>query len=506
MRKSVLFLVFLAAGLFHSAHAADPVVSNVIMGQLTDGSALVHIQYDVSDADGDSLAISLQLSDDSGATYDFPALHVSGDVGPGIVPGVGKTIVWDAGAYAVPLLIDSIQAKVVASDLGVDFTAHSPRRVAVVDGEWVDWADPVNIAKYSKADFCILMASHLWMGGASATIDVIQQMKAINPDLVIVGYVSAKTALLTGPNYDPASYWYKWYQRTEPYFVETTAGEMAQDWPTSRLINILDPGCRTAMIETIMEMQNNSLNVFDGVMWDYFNTALWVPPEIENEGDPDMDQDGIGHFSDPDERAAFRQAQVDLVNATRDSLGEGFIQVFNGQRAYGDSTFAALADGAFYELFPTLFYPDPDMQHALDPAYPFSLFNAPSWFRTENGGPYMILSNVWYNIFLDDSKVPTPIISGDKFRAISLVTDAYAAWNSNPDGNLKPVYNWTSHDVSLGEPLGPPVFTGPFIRRDYQYGSVEIEMTSGAYPNSIDYRIWVMGELVSELAVPYHTP
>jgi hypothetical protein len=165
-----------------------------------------------------------------------------------------------------------------------------------------------------------------------------------------------------------------------------------------------------------------------------------------------------------------------------------------------------LADGAFYELFPTLFFPDPDMQHALDPAYPNSLFNVPSWYRTRNGGPYLILSNVWFNIFLDNNGVPTPIISGDKFRAISLVTDTYAAWNSNPDGNHKPVYNWTSHDVSLGQPLGPPVFTGPYIRRDYQYGSVEIEITSGRYPDSIDYRIWLLGELVSELAVPYHTP
>jgi hypothetical protein len=476
------------------------------MAQLTDGSGLVHIRYDVSDVDGDTLAIALQLSDDGGITYDFPVLNVSGDVGPGILPGRKKTIVWDAGSIPEPLVMGNLRAKVVASDRGVEFKAHSPNWVAVTDGEVVDWADPANIEKFSKADFCIVMGSHLWMGGSSGNVDAVRQMKELNPDLVIVGYCSVKSALLSGLDHDPASYWYKWYQRTAPYFVETTEGEMAQDWPTSRLINILDPGCRTAMIETIMEMQENSLNVFDGIMWDYFNTQLWVAPQVTNLGDPDMDGNGIGHFDDPDERAAFRQAQVDLVTATRDSLGEDFIQFFNGQRAYGDSTFAALADGAYFELFPTLFFPDPDMQHALDPAYPFSLFNARRWYRTRNGGPYLVLSNVWYTVFLDNNGVPTPIISGDKFRAVSLVTDTFASWNSNPDGNLKPVYNWTSHDVSLGQPLGPPVFSGPFIRRDFQYGKVEIEITSGKYPNSIDYRIWSLGKLVSELDIPYHTP
>lgn len=55
---------------------------------------------------------------------------------------------------------------------------------------------------------------------------------------------------------------------------------------------------------------------------------------------------------------------MSLVTAARDSLGEDCIQIFNGQRAYGEPAFAALADGAFYELFPTLFFPDNDMAHA----------------------------------------------------------------------------------------------------------------------------------------------
>lgn len=485
---------------------ADPVVSNVIMEQLTDGSGLVHIHYDVSDAEGDSLAVVLQLSDDVGATYNYPVLNVSGDVGQGITPGTGKTIVWDAGSLPMVIVDENMQARVIASDLGVEWHAHSPRHVAITDGSSPDWADPATIEKFSRADFVVVMGHHLWKGGGAGSINVIEQMKALNPDMVIVGYCSVKSAQIAGLQQNPESYWYNWYVNTEPYFVQTTEGEVAQDWPTSRLINILEPGCRTAMIDVIMDMQNNSLNVFDGIMWDYFNNWLWVSPNVETLGDPDMDGDGIGHWDDPDEMVAYRAAQVELVNATRDSLGEGFIQFFNGQRAYADSSFAALGDGAFYELFPTLFFPHPDMAHALDPDYPFSLMNARSWFRTQNGGPFLVLSSIWYTSFVDNNYEATVIITGDKFRAVSLIADTYSSWNTNMDGSHSPVYNWTSHDVSLGEPLGPAVFEDPFIRRDFQYGRVEIEMTYGGYPDPFDYRIWCLGQLVSELAIPYHTP
>jgi len=507
LKKSVMVFLTLLAGLsLGTSRAADPVVSNVVMEQLTDGSGLVHINYNVSDADGDTLFISLQLSDDDGLTFNFPVLHTGGDIGPGILPGTGKTIVWDAGAIQVPLVIETIQAKVFASDSGTDFTAHSPGLVAVYDGSGPDWSDPAVIEKFARVDLPIVMAHHLWMGGSSASVNAVEQMKVLNPDQIIVGYVSVKSAHSFGLNLDPESYWYKWYVRTEPYFVYTTEGEIARDWPSSQLINILDPHCRTAMIETIMEMQDNSLNVFDGIFWDYFNNVLWVSPDVDNLGDPDMDGDGIGHWDDPDEMAAYRVAQVELVNAARDSLGDDLIMIFNGTRAYGDSTFAALADGAFYELFPTLFFPEPDMGHALDPDYPFSLFNVRPWFRTQNGGPFLVLSSIWYNVFLDLNHEPTQIVTGDKFRAVSLLADTYASWNSAPDGSQNQLFHWTSHDISLGRPLGPPVFEGPFIRRDFQYGEVEIEMKSGAYPNPFDYRIWVLGELVSEIAVPYHTP
>ncbi len=400
-----------------------------------------------------------------------------------------------------------IRVRVLASDEGVEFQVHSPRHVAITDFSLIDWEDPSNIEKFSRADLCLIMGSHIWQGGAYSHVNVVEQLKALNPDIVILVYVSVKTAPLNGPNEDPDSFWHKWYDRTTPYFVSTTEGAMAQDFPGNRLINMIDPGCRRVMIETVMEMQENSLNVVDGIYWDYFATHLWLPSSLDHiPGDPDMDGNGIGHWDDPEERIAYRDAQIELIHATRDSLGEGFIQFFNGLRAHQDSTFAALGDGAYYEIFPTQFFPNPDMQHALDPNWSHSLFNARRWFRTVNGGPYVVLGNIWYSVYRDNNDIVTQIITGDKFRAIALLGDLYSTWTSSPDGAADLVYSWTTHDITLGQPLGPATFEGPFIRRDFQYGKVEIEMTSGRYPNPFDYRIWLLGNLVSELAIPYHTP
>ena len=76
--------------------AADPVVSKVRVSQRS-GTHKVDIRYDVADADGDALWITVKVSDDGGTSYVVPAAGFSGDKGFGIKPGSGKHIVWDAG-------------------------------------------------------------------------------------------------------------------------------------------------------------------------------------------------------------------------------------------------------------------------------------------------------------------------------------------------------------------------------------------------------------------------
>jgi len=97
MTKFITFMLMLFA---LSALAQDvnhaPYVSNVHAEQRS-GTKLVDITYDVDDADGDLLNITVAVSNGGGKTFDVNAKTFTGDVGYGIAPGKGKKIAWDAG-------------------------------------------------------------------------------------------------------------------------------------------------------------------------------------------------------------------------------------------------------------------------------------------------------------------------------------------------------------------------------------------------------------------------
>lgn len=105
-------LPFLLAG---AALAAPPEISNVRAAQ-RENSKFVDIWYDAADADGDSLFVRLEISDDDGASFSVPAFSLDGDVGSGIEPGEAKHVVWDAGTDWDGEYSDRMRVKVVAVD------------------------------------------------------------------------------------------------------------------------------------------------------------------------------------------------------------------------------------------------------------------------------------------------------------------------------------------------------------------------------------------------------
>lgn len=500
--NSVLVILLAAA----AAQGAGPVVSNVHLQQRADGSGLVDITYDLADSDSPSLAVALQMSADEGASWGFPVLQVTGDLGANVAPGAGRQIVWNVGALPEGLSLDQFRVRILASDTGILHKPHSPRNIAITDWSSINWSLPANLEKYARADIFLAMSAALW-SNQYRDVPIIAGMKAINPDLKVVGYISAKSAQLSAVSPSANAFWHAWYNATRPYWVHTTTGDTAQDWPGNVILNILDPACRTAMIETVMDFQRTSANKLDGIMWDYFNNSLWVYGGLQNvTGDPDMDGDAIGHWADPDELAAYRDAEVSLVSALRDSLGEGFIQIFNGQRAYSDSTFAGLADGLMYELFPTLGFPQPNMQNALNPAFLHNLYAVRGRLRDVNGGPWIVMFNPWINRYNDVNEDVVTLLTGNQFRLVAMLMDGYASWNTQDGSSFSYTYGWTDNDICVGEPLGPPVYDGNFIRRDFQYGRVELEWKTGRYPDPFKYKVWSLGQLVEHLAIPVHFP
>jgi hypothetical protein len=69
-------------------------------------AGVVRIVYDLSGAAGTLVTVSLEVSNDSGRTFDIVPRALAGDVGAGVSPGGEKTIVWDTTKDVEDLQID----------------------------------------------------------------------------------------------------------------------------------------------------------------------------------------------------------------------------------------------------------------------------------------------------------------------------------------------------------------------------------------------------------------
>jgi len=376
--------------------------------------------------------------------------------------------------------------------------------MAIVDFRTGNLDTPEAAERYARAELVVLESTCLWARPQNAGF--VANVRALNPDTRVLGYVLGKSSWTTWgdePDRDPTAnpYGWDWYQATRPYWCFTTTGDTLMDWPHQVVVDITDPACRRAMIEVLLKWRREGENRVDGFFWDYFAPSLWIAPAVDAtmDGEPDLDADGIGHFEDADERQAFRDAQTALVLETRAAFGDDFIQIFNGGRAAGDSNFAALGDGMFYELFPTVgFWGGPRMALALDPARTNNLYAARGWPRTRNGGPWLILSNPTSVSWWDSDWQPVQFNLGDLNRVVALLTGATACYHEPPDVQ----YGWPAYEPALGAPLGGVVCSGDTLTRDFAGGRVQLIMRSGDGALPFDYEITEGDTVVQALRFP----
>jgi formylglycine-generating enzyme required for sulfatase activity len=116
--------------------AASPLVTNVKMRQVPK-TRQVEITYDVADADGDSMWVSIDISDDDGATFGHAARNAQGDVGR-VATGTGRRVVWDAGTDLGETL-GHFRARVTATeDLAVTLPGGATMQfVWIAPGEFI---------------------------------------------------------------------------------------------------------------------------------------------------------------------------------------------------------------------------------------------------------------------------------------------------------------------------------------------------------------------------------
>jgi len=117
LRLACALLAALAAATWPSPlPAAEPAVSNLGFSQRADGSGIVYIHFDLSDADGGTLFVSVAASADGGLSWLAPCYRLSGDVGAGVPAAGERHAVWDAASDLPGVELDALMLRVLASD------------------------------------------------------------------------------------------------------------------------------------------------------------------------------------------------------------------------------------------------------------------------------------------------------------------------------------------------------------------------------------------------------
>jgi len=388
-------------------------------------------------------------------------------------------------------------------------TRSAPDRlkIAAIDLQMSDLAAETDLSRYTRADIVVFHPWSFWENASQA--GVLERLRAANPDLRILAYFSPKI-VRTDWSVEPREshpYPYALWEAGVPYLCHTTTGDTVSDWPGAFLVDFTNPEMRARRLDVLEQFLGANGNTFDGVFWDNFAPDLWIAPSVTGmDGEPDMDGDGVGHWDDPDEIAAFRAAQVAWIQETRARFGESFIQVANGTRASRELDFAALVDGAYQEVFPGVPYGQTEsFIRALDPAVPNNEWEIVAHMRTRNGGPWVIPTNI-SNVggFYDQSGTYRRVNAGDINRVVALLTGATSAhfdFSGMHQAALPPV------ELDLGAPLGETVIAGTVMTREFANGSVRLQMESGVYP--VPFRYWIRdaeGRNVQVLDPPYAYP
>ena len=117
MNNSIIRFYLIAATLFAGIVPliAAPVLSNVRVAQ-RNGTNLVDVYYDLSGGGEEGATISVELSDNGGASYGLPISSLNGNVGGGVANGNNRHLVWDAGADRPDSFSTTMRLRLTAVD------------------------------------------------------------------------------------------------------------------------------------------------------------------------------------------------------------------------------------------------------------------------------------------------------------------------------------------------------------------------------------------------------
>src|SRR6185295_18869291 len=87
------------------APQSEPILAPIVRTERP-GAGIIRVVYDLRGAAGLLFSVTLEASSDGGQTFTVRPRAVTGDVGPGVVVGTGKTIAWDSTKDVEDLQVD----------------------------------------------------------------------------------------------------------------------------------------------------------------------------------------------------------------------------------------------------------------------------------------------------------------------------------------------------------------------------------------------------------------
>ncbi len=267
----------------------------------------------------------------------------------------------------------------------------------------------------------------------------IKKIRKLNPDIIILAYVSSQEIRSDVYLYDNISLRKKMFERVDESWYLKFDNKKISFWPNTWMLNSTDysPLSNSERwsdyLPNFVANEIISSGLWDGIFYDnLFDAVSWI-----NNGNIDVNSDGIkdsASFSDE----AWRQGNLKILKKTRELIGYNYVIVANSS-SY--SEFHKYLNGRVFENFPNPFKGDGSWLSSIN-SYK-SIYNL-------NVYPKISIFNSTENNFSDYEKMRFSLVSSMMFDDVYFSFDQSIA----DHGQL---WTYDEYNFDFGIPLSTAI-------------------------------------------------